>query len=92
MKSIKKLAIFFFMSLALVACSWDDESGDNPNGDNNNSGAMSFSVKVDGVNFQASTSPSVLIGGILSTSGSAMVLAGQGSTNWEVYKLLYGKL
>ncbi len=82
MDSLKKLALFFFMSLAIVACSGDDDNGDDGSGDNNNNGGGElFTAKVDGVNFSASTDPATLIGGTLSTSGGITVLGAQGSTN-----------
>lgn len=82
MKSLKNLALFFFMSLAIVACSSDDDGdGDGSNNNNNNGGGELFSAKVDGVDFAADTDPATLIGGTLSTSNNITVLAGQGSTN-----------
>ncbi len=80
MKTFKKVLFLFVFAAALVSCSNDDDSGDSGNS-GTNGGGESFSAKIDGADFAASTDPATLIGATMSTNNGTTLLTAQGSTN-----------
>ncbi|MBX2827946.1 MAG: hypothetical protein KTR22_07275 [Flavobacteriaceae bacterium] len=79
MKTFKTVFFLFLFSAVLVSCSKDDDSSDSAAA--GSGGGESFSAKIDGAEFAASTDPATLIGATLSTNNGITVLTGQGSTN-----------
>ncbi len=71
--------MFVCLSLVLTACSSDDDNGTN--NQQGNGGGESFTAKIDGADFTASTDPATLIGATKSTANGMTVVTAQGSTN-----------
>ena len=73
MKMLKKISILLFISMVILACSKDDDGGDDPQ-----NGSGDFTAKVDGNSFKGISGT---VKALVTNNGAGQTLAVSGGTN-----------